>query len=55
MPTARREDEAITHLRWRDCAAGVRVEHLRAAGDTHGWPSIVDANQRIVRFLRATG
>jgi polyhydroxybutyrate depolymerase len=52
-PTARREVEAITHLRWHGCAAGTQVEHLRVAGDTHGWPSITDANQRMVRFLRA--
>jgi hypothetical protein len=31
------------------------VEHLRVAEDTHGWPSITDANQRMVRFLRAVG
>jgi polyhydroxybutyrate depolymerase len=52
-PSARREVEDITHLRWHGCAAGTRVEHLRVAGDTHGWPSITDANQRMVRFLRA--
>ena len=46
---------AITHLRWHGCAAGTRVEHLRVADDTHGWPSITDANQRMVRFLRAVG
>ena len=45
--------EGITHLRWHGCAAGTRVEHLRVADDTHGWPSITDANQRMVRFLRA--
>ena len=49
-PSARREVEGITHLRWHGCAAGTRVEHLRVAGDTHGWPSITDANQRMVRF-----
>jgi polyhydroxybutyrate depolymerase len=54
-PTARGEGEWITHLRWHGCAAGTRVEHLRVAGDTHGWPAIVDANQRMVRFLRAVG
>jgi polyhydroxybutyrate depolymerase len=54
-PTARREVERITHLRWHGCAAGTRVEHLRVADDTHGWPSITDANERMVRFLRAVG
>jgi polyhydroxybutyrate depolymerase len=54
-PTARREAEGITHLRWHGCAAGTDVEHLRVAGDTHGWPAITDANQRMVRFLRAVG
>jgi polyhydroxybutyrate depolymerase len=54
-PSARREVEGITHLRWHGCAAGTRVEHLRVADDTHGWPSITDANQRMVRFLRAVG
>lgn len=52
-PSARREVEGITHLCWRDCAQGTRVEQLRVAGDTHGWPAITDANQRMVRFLRA--
>jgi polyhydroxybutyrate depolymerase len=54
-PSARQEVEGITHLRWHGCATGTRVEHLRVAGDTHGWPSITDANQRMVRFLRAVG
>jgi poly(3-hydroxybutyrate) depolymerase len=54
-PAARREVEGITHLRWHGCAAGTRVEHLRVADDTHGWPSITDANQRVVRFLRSAG
>jgi polyhydroxybutyrate depolymerase len=54
-PTARREVEGITHLRWHGCAAGTHVEHLRVAGDTHGWPAITDANQRMVRFLRTVG
>ena len=54
-PSARREVERITHLRWRGCAAGSRVEHLRVADDTHGWPAITDANERMVRFLRSVG
>ena len=54
-PSARREVEGITHLRWHGCAGGTRVEHLRVAHDTHGWPSITDANERMVRFLRAVG
>jgi polyhydroxybutyrate depolymerase len=45
----------ITHLRWHGCAGGVRMEHLRVSGDTHGWPSLEDANQRIVAFLRRAG
>jgi len=52
-PTSRREPERVTHLRWHGCDAGSRVEHLRVAGDTHGWPSLVDANGPMVRFLRA--
>jgi len=52
-PTATRDTDWITHLRWHGCRDGSRVEHLRVADDTHGWPSIVDANERIVRFLRA--
>jgi polyhydroxybutyrate depolymerase len=52
-PTARREPERVTHLRWHGCAGGSRVEHLRVAGDTHGWPSLADANGPMVRFLRA--
>jgi polyhydroxybutyrate depolymerase len=53
--TAVREEDGwpVTHVRWHGCAAGVRMEHLRVSGDTHGWPSLVDANQRIVAFLRA--
>ena len=52
-PSARREPERVTHLRWRGCRGGSRVEHLRVAGDTHGWPALIDANARIVRFLRS--
>ena len=52
-PIARREPEGVTHLRWHRCRGGSRVEHLRVAGDTHGWPALVDANGRMVRFLRA--
>jgi polyhydroxybutyrate depolymerase len=54
-PTPRREVKGITHLRWHGCAAGTCVEHLRVADDTHPWPSITDANERMVRFLRAVG
>jgi polyhydroxybutyrate depolymerase len=52
-PTASREPERVTHVRWHGCAAGSRVEHLRVAGDTHGWPSLADANGPMVRFLRS--
>jgi polyhydroxybutyrate depolymerase len=52
-PSSRREPERVTHLRWNGCSAGSRVEHLRVAGDTHGWPALVDANGPMVRFLRA--
>jgi polyhydroxybutyrate depolymerase len=52
-PTSRREPERVTHLRWHGCAAGSRVEHLRVAGDTHGWPALADANGPMVRFLRS--
>jgi polyhydroxybutyrate depolymerase len=51
-PTTNREPERVTHVRWHGCAAGSRVEHLRVAGDTHGWPSLADANGPMVRFLR---
>jgi polyhydroxybutyrate depolymerase len=54
-PSARRGVEDITHVRWHGCAPGTRVEHLRVADDTHGWASITDANQRMVRFLRSAG
>jgi len=52
-PSARREPERVTHLRWHGCRAGSRVEHLRVAGDTHGWPALIDANGPMVRFLRS--
>jgi polyhydroxybutyrate depolymerase len=52
-PTARREPERVTHLRWHGCNDGSRVEHLRVAGDTHGWPALADANGPMVRFLRS--
>jgi polyhydroxybutyrate depolymerase len=52
-PSARREPERVTHLRWHGCAGDSRVEHLRVAGDTHGWPSLVDANGTMVAFLRS--
>jgi polyhydroxybutyrate depolymerase len=54
-PTAVREQDGwpVTHERWHGCAAGVRMEHLRVSGDEHGWPSLEDANARIVAFLRA--
>jgi polyhydroxybutyrate depolymerase len=53
VPSARREPEQVTHVRWHGCAAGARVEHLRVAGDTHGWPSLADANGPMVAFLRS--
>jgi polyhydroxybutyrate depolymerase len=43
----------VTQVGWHGCDGGARVEHLRVSGDTHGWPSLEDANQRILRFLRA--
>ena len=54
-PTARHEQDGwpITQLRWHGCAGGVHLEHLRVSGDEHGWPSLVDANERILRFVRA--
>ena len=52
-PTSRREPERVTHVRWHGCAAGARVEHLRVAGDTHGWPALADANGPMVAFLRS--
>ncbi len=53
VPSARREREGVTHLRWHGCAAATRVEHLRVDDDSHGWPALTDANERIVGFLRA--
>jgi len=52
-PSARRRPERVTRVRWHDCDDGSRVEHLRVAGDTHGWPALVDANGPMVRFLRS--
>jgi polyhydroxybutyrate depolymerase len=52
-PSSRREPERVTHLRWRACDGGVRVEHLRVAGDTHGWPALADANGVMVRFVKS--
>jgi polyhydroxybutyrate depolymerase len=53
IPSARREPERVTDLRWHGCRGGARVEHLRVAGDTHGWPALADANGRMVAFLRS--
>jgi polyhydroxybutyrate depolymerase len=47
-----RSSGLVTQLRWHGCRGGARVEHLRVAGDTHGWPALEDANERIVGFLR---
>jgi polyhydroxybutyrate depolymerase len=52
-PSARSEPERVTHVTWHGCDAHSRVEHLRVAGDRHGWPSLVDANGPMVSFLRA--
>jgi polyhydroxybutyrate depolymerase len=52
-PSSRREPEGVTDLRWHGCDDGSHVEHLRVAGDTHGWPSLADANGPMVRFLRS--
>jgi len=52
-PSSRRRPERVTRVRWHDCDDGSRVEHLRVAGDTHGWPALVDANGPMVRFLRS--
>jgi polyhydroxybutyrate depolymerase len=54
-PTAARlvDGWPVTQVGWHGCDGGARVEHLRVSGDTHGWPSLEDANQRILRFLRA--
>jgi poly(3-hydroxybutyrate) depolymerase len=46
--------DVVTRLRWHGCRGGARVEHLRVADDTHGWPALEDANDRIVAFLRAS-
>jgi polyhydroxybutyrate depolymerase len=56
-PTAVRSVDGwpVTDVRWHGCDGGARVEHLRVSGDTHGWPSLEDANQRILRFLRSAG
>jgi polyhydroxybutyrate depolymerase len=52
-PSSRRRPERVTLVRWHGCASATRVEHLRVAGDTHGWPSLVDANGPMVAFLRS--
>ena len=52
-PSARRRPERVTQVRWHGCDGGSRVEHLRVAGDSHGWPALVDANGPMVRFLRS--
>jgi polyhydroxybutyrate depolymerase len=52
-PSTRRHPERVTRFTWHGCNGGTRVEHLRVAGDTHGWPALADANGPMVAFLRA--
>jgi poly(3-hydroxybutyrate) depolymerase len=40
-----------TDVEWHGCR-GVRVRLVRVDDDTHGWPALEDANQRIAAFLR---
>jgi polyhydroxybutyrate depolymerase len=55
-PTRTRETKVVTHLRYRSCAAGLAVEHLRLADVDHGWPDTawgLDADEAVLRFFAA--
>jgi len=53
-PRSTRETKVVTHLRYRGCATGLAVEHLRLKGVDHGWPSDtwgLDTNEAVLRFF----
>jgi polyhydroxybutyrate depolymerase len=55
-PTSRRETKVVTHLRYRGCANGLAVEHLRLQDVDHGWPDAawgLDTNEAVLRFFAA--
>jgi polyhydroxybutyrate depolymerase len=54
--TAKRETKVVTHLRYRGCAPGLAVEHLRLKDVDHGWPDAalgLDTNEAVLRFFAA--
>jgi polyhydroxybutyrate depolymerase len=56
QPTAKRETKIVTHLRYRGCATGLAVEHLRLRDVDHGWPDAawgLDTNEAVLRFFAA--
>ena len=63
-PTASAPRPRVTHLRYRGCDDGLRVELLRLSGTDHGWPgagpplpdsnpSGVSATRELLRFVAA--
>jgi polyhydroxybutyrate depolymerase len=49
-PDIDRPARRVLRVRYRECAAGLAVEHLRLAGEGHGWPALT--SERVWRFLR---
>jgi polyhydroxybutyrate depolymerase len=55
-PTAKRETKVVTHLRYRGCANGLGVEHVRLTDVDQGWPDLaggLDTNEAVLRFFAA--
>jgi polyhydroxybutyrate depolymerase len=55
-PRSTRETKVVTRLRYRGCANGLAVEHLRLTDVDHGWPSDtwgLDTNEAVLRFFAA--
>jgi polyhydroxybutyrate depolymerase len=55
-PASTHETKVVTRLRYRGCADGLAVEHLRLKDVDHGWPDAawgLDTNEAVLRFFAA--